>query len=220
MSSRRPTIVQETSSPDLGEFGDFPYDLEPLTLPMPSTEHKEFELKSPNQGMVRAFENSCRRLLIMSEMRSPLTQMEGLHPGEPRNRLFRFRWITGHQVSFIVWRLLAGSIAQLHQGRVSRNRVLEVMVHYVHGYCGMLLYTGSCSREIYEKLIRPSMFLHHPGFSGSWALDFAPVRELLRGRVPAWAECQDACELRRAVKLSQLIHNGVAAKLVPNGRSL
>jgi hypothetical protein len=80
----------------------------------------------------------------------------------------------------------------------------------------MLLYTGSCPQDTYHRVIRPSMALQHPGFSGSWARDFWPVRSLLRTGVPV----QPDSPLGRECALNLLIHEGIADKLVPSGRSL
>lgn len=213
----RSAAVKTLPHPDRWDFEGAPYVAEPLTMPDP--EEKGFESELSSSGASNVFEDACLRLLLMREMRDAPIE-KGLGSAGPDDSLFWFRWITGHQVSFIIWRLLAISITKLEQGREPRLDALKAMTHYVRGYCGMLLYTSSCSREIYQKLIRPSMYLQHQAFSGSWAPDFRPVRDLFRGRMPPWAESSDAAELRCAMKLSQLIHNGVAAKLVPDGRSL
>lgn len=60
------------------------------------------------------------------------------------------------------------------------------------------------------------MALQHPGFSGSWAPDFVPVRRLLRA---GGAEPPDT-PLGRECALNVLIHEGIADKLVPAGKSL
>lgn len=140
----------------------------------------------------------------------------------PDPRVHWFRWITGHQISFVIWRLLAQEMrtATLTEG-VRQANAIAAMSAYVRGYCAMLLYTGSCSREVYEELIRPSMFLAHPGFSGTWAPDFTAVRQVFRGRQLSWLGGGSVvAELRRAVAVSHLVHSGVAAKLVPAGGSL
>src|SRR5262249_31702357 len=81
------------------------------------------------------------------------------------------------------------------------------------------LYTASCTRDIYHRIIRSSMALHHPGFSGAWARDYGPVRALLRGRLPAaWDNRADA--LLHECTLNDAVHEGIAAKLVPDGPSL
>jgi L-tyrosine peroxygenase len=204
-------IVKELPPPGRWDFGGFPYGLEPLTLPTPDTADDTWD---PGSSYV---EDVCRRLLT-TELRSGTT--EGLDTFTPENELFWFRWITGHQVSFIIWQLMARVIRKVTRGEGPREDLLEEISHYARGYCGMLLYTSSCSRVVYETVIRPSMYLQHRGFSGSWAPDFRPVRDLFRGRRLPWTDTPEAAGLLRAIRLYQLIHNGVAAKLVPNGRSL
>ena len=84
----------------------------------------------------------------------------------------------------------------------------------------MLLYTGSCPRDLYSVLIRPSMRLRHRAFSGSWAPDYWPIRDLFRRRhLPAVSDV-DIGELVDAITLLHLVHDGVAARLVANGKSL
>ncbi|MBM0230759.1 hypothetical protein JNW91_02015 [Micromonospora sp. STR1_7] len=136
--------------------------------------------------------------------------------------MYWFRWITGHQIAFVMWRLLAQEMrtAALTDGARQADAV-TAMSSYVRGYCAMLLYTASCSRQIYATLIRPSMFLAHPGFSGTWASDFTAVRQVFRNRQLSWLGDEAVlAELRRAVAVYQLVHAGVATKLVPAGGSL
>lgn len=215
-----PTVAKGPAPADGRESGGPAYVVQPLTLPLPSTTDADVECEMPGLSSRHVLENACRRLFLISEMHHGHVEKAMRCPEEPGSGLFWFRWITGHQVSFILWQMLARASARVKQNGEPLSSSLQAITHYVRGYCAMLLYTGSCSREIYETLIRPSMSLHHRAFSGSWALDFAPVRDLFHGRPPPWAEGPDAAELRQAVKLSHLIHNGVAAKLVPNGRSL
>jgi hypothetical protein len=64
------------------------------------------------------------------------------------------------------------------------------------------------------------MRLRHRSFSGGWAPDYAPVRDLFRGRETRLNELPGADALSRAIELYRLVHDGVAAKLVPDGKSL
>jgi hypothetical protein len=98
----------------------------------------------------------------------------------------------------------------VNDDRRSPCQALNPVSRLVDGYSAMLLYTGSCPRSLYSALIRPSMRLRHPAFSGSWAPDYWPIRELFRGRQPAVD----------AITLLQTVHDGVAAKLVADGTSL
>lgn len=172
---------------------------EPLTMPMPDMADEPVAAQPSSE-----LDDACRRIL------RPAT---GSGPGSSPDELFWFRWITGHQVSFIIWRLMAQTT------EVSSESVAN-LAGYVRGYCAMLVYTSSCPPEVYQRLIRPSMSVRHPGFSGGWAPDYRPVRGVFRGRPSPWTEHPDAGELRRAVSLYQVVHSGIAAKLVPGGRSL
>ncbi|MDJ0344772.1 hypothetical protein QMK19_08185 [Streptomyces sp. H10-C2] len=194
------------------DFGGFGYGLEPLILPAVGDPDGPAEAV-PAEDYVE----SCRCLAAFGE-RGLLTPE--VQPCESREELFWFRWLTGHQVCFVVWRLIAQLVDDLSRGRRSADEVLPQISRYVDGYSAMLLYTGSCPPDLYNVLIRPSMRLRHRAFSGAWAPDYWPIRDLFRRRrLPGLAET-DAGELLDAIALLHLIHDGVAARLVPNGRSL
>ena len=108
-----------------------------------------------------------------------------VEPCEAADELFWFRWITGHQVCFVVWQLIAQLLDDVDRGRTSPDEALEPISRYVDSYSAMLLYTGSCPQETYRVVIRPSMRRRHPAFSGSWAPDYWPIRGLFRGRQPS-----------------------------------
>ncbi|TYK52413.1 L-tyrosine 3-hydroxylase [Actinomadura decatromicini] len=151
---------------------------------------------------------------------------EGAEAVPGAEELFWFRWITGHQVSFILWRLIGQLVhdASSHPaGSRSQDEVDSMLVsvrNYVRGYCAMLLYTATCPRGLYEDMIRPSMRLRHPSFSGSWAPDYWPIKDLLRGRRTALTETVEARELVEAIRVQRLVHEVIAARLVPDGQSL
>jgi hypothetical protein len=189
-------------------LGGFPYGLEPLTLPEPGT--------ADVGDRTRELLPACRQLLAAWQ------DPDALPPVDPAGsrEIYWFRWITGHQISCIIWQLMAQAGHRLEGEEHDRRDALEALTHYVRGYCAMLLYSGSCSLEIYHDWIRPSMYLQHRGFSGGWAPDYAPIRHLLRLRRWSSATMPEAMELRRAVRLHKTVHAGVAAKLVPNDRSL
>ncbi|MGW3116668.1 hypothetical protein ACWDBW_05830 [Streptomyces sp. NPDC001107] len=194
------------------DFGGFAYGLEPLVLPA---------VGDPDApaGKVPAghYAESCRRLAALGQ-RGLLTPE--VQPCESPDELFWFRWLTGHQVCFIVWRLIAQLVDDLNEGRRPADEVLPQISRYVDGYSAMLLYTGSCPPDLYNVLIRPSMRLRHRAFSGAWAPDYWPIRDLFRRRrLPGTADA-DAGELLDSITLLHLVHDGVAARLVTNGRSL
>ena len=193
-------------------FGGYAYGLEPLTLPNPRGPHdvpEHWDRQVPPTG---DFERACRLIRHADTPAPPAS--------EPAHELYWFRWITGHQVSFIVWALIARTVRDLRAGRVAPPTALAALRHYVRGYAAMLLYTSSCPRQVYHDLIRPSMYLQHRGFSGSWAPDYQPVRKLFKGKSFADPHSPEGVDLSRAVTLCQTVHNGVADKLVQDGRSL
>jgi hypothetical protein len=194
------------------DFGGFPYGLEPLTLPPAGTP----DLPMPDDNPA-AFGETCRRIDQVASRGVPDGAVERC---DAPDVLFSFRWIVGHQVSLVVWRMMALLIDGVVEGQIPRTAVIGPLCGYVRTYTAMLLYTGSCPRRTYHDVIRPRLRLQHPSFSGSWAPDYWPVRDLLRsGRLPL-ALSPESADLRQAIRLVQLVHDGVAAKLVPDGRSL
>ncbi|MGF0176753.1 hypothetical protein ACQF36_41745 [Streptomyces sp. Marseille-Q5077] len=213
-------LSAELRAPEGWTFADRPYGVEPLILPpaaVPDEEVERLRLHAAADSHLKAL---CPTLLGHGDY--PLSLVTQSASGGQHPRISWFRWVTGHQISFVIWRLLLQEMrtAALADGPRQANAI-ATMSQYVRGYCAMLLYTASCSRDVYETLIRPSMFLAHPGFSGTWAPDFAAVRQVFRGRQLTWpGSGSGTAELRRAVDLNRLVHAGVAAKLVPNGGSL
>jgi hypothetical protein len=197
------------------DFGGFAYGLEPLVLPAVGAPHAEHD---PAVAVPReAHAQICWRIRTLGE-RGLLTP-EVDRCDDP-DELFWFRWITGHQVCFVVWRLIAGLLDDLSQGRRTAAEVVGPISRYVDGYSAMLLYTGSCPPDLYGVLIRPSMRLRHRAFSGAWAPDYWPIRDLFRRKQLPNMSGADTGELVDAIKLLHLVHNGVAARLVTNGKSL
>ncbi|WKX68679.1 hypothetical protein [Streptomyces sp. XD-27] len=132
----------------------------------------------------RAFHEACRRIRQVAPGDPPLPR---LGAGAEPETVYWFRWVTGHQVSFVIWRLMAWLLDDLRAGRVARPAAVRSLTEYVRGYSAMLDYGSSCPREVYQSVIRPSMYRQHRGFSGSWAPDYRPVREVFRGT--SWASC-------------------------------
>uniref|UniRef100_UPI0038D25AB4 L-tyrosine 3-hydroxylase n=1 Tax=Streptomyces sclerotialus TaxID=1957 RepID=UPI0038D25AB4 len=210
MNTGTGTVLTELPDHGRWDFGDFPYGLEPLTLPEPGS------LEAADSGSVPAeFTLTCRHIAAIAAGGGPA---ERVQPADSEDRLYWFRWITGHQVTFILWQLLSRELARLPEEGPERDAALKAMTRYVRGYCAMLLYTGSMPRTVMGDVIRPSMFLQHPGFSGTWAPDHKPVQALFRGKkLPC---VRDSADLAQAVHVYQVIHAGIAARLVPSGRSL
>nr|WSZ19209.1 hypothetical protein OH837_40815 [Streptomyces canus] len=199
------------------EFGDFAYGLEPLT--MPPVGHA-----TVSSAVVPSALPPCNPDLVLFRLR---LLAEGGTPDLPdaftdptEDQLFWFRWITGHQITFLIWHLM-GEILERNTDREIPDRAsLARLETYAYGYCAMLLYTGSCPIDLYQSLIRPRMYLQHRSFSGTWASDFVPVRGLFRGRGVARGDAPEVAGLARAVDVHKTIHDGIAARLVPEGRSL
>ncbi|MGW0144963.1 hypothetical protein ACWDVU_05055 [Streptomyces sp. NPDC003333] len=194
------------------DFGGFAYATEPLVLPGVG------EPDGPaGDGPAVDYAGSCRHLAALGQRGLLIPEVA---PCESPEELFWFRWLTGHQVCFIVWRLIAQLVDDLAEGRRQAAEALPLISRYVDGYSAMLLYTGSCPPDLYNTLIRPSMRRRHRAFSGAWAPDYWPIRDLFRRRRLPGAADADAGELRESISLLHLVHDGVAARLVANGRSL
>jgi hypothetical protein len=207
------TTVDGSSTADLleaavTEYGGRPYGLEPLLLPV-------YPVHGDGDGGDVELTERYPELLgtgtggeSSSELRAP----------DSAEQLFWFRWITGHQLTFVLWQELGRRAAEASVAQDSRDGVPSA-ARLVRGYSAMLLYTASCTRDVYHRVIRPSMALHHPGFTGAWARDYGPVRTLLRGRLPAaWSGGADA--LLHESTLNDAVHEGIAGKLVPAAPSL
>ncbi|MFJ4822718.1 L-tyrosine 3-hydroxylase [Streptomyces bacillaris] len=215
MSSLEARRTDRTDLPlptaDDWEYGGYPYGIEPLTLPLASSSSPA--ARRPAVGSPPPWPDTWRG--PSSEF--PANAAVDLTDPLGVDRLFWFRWITGHQVTFVLWQLLASTLAESTATPLGEPRVAERARRYVRGYSLMLLYTSSCPRSVYDRLIRPHLALQHRHLSGAWARDFHPVRSLLRGRLPAGL---DDPALREECLLNQHIHEGIAAKLVPSGVSL
>jgi hypothetical protein len=185
------------------DYGDTVYGLEPLTLPAPGSRWAFGDASDAVEGHRRHREHEEHRTAI-----KPAAE-------EDLEALFWFRWITGHHISFILWQFLANCL----EGE-DLDGTEPGVAAYVRGYSASLLYTGSCTRETYNAVIRPSMYRVHPGFSGTWAADYAAVRGLFRRRrIPSLGPDEQA-RVKREVELSHQVHMGLASRLVPSGRSL
>lgn len=193
------------------DFGDFPYGLEPLTLP--DAGHRW----TRHRGDRSDLDAVSRELVAAAHERKLVTRPV---PSDDLERLFWFRWIVGHHISFIIWRLLADAVAKLSTLNGDLAGAARSVTRYVRGYSAMLLYTGSCTQQIYNATIRPSMYRLHDTFSGTWSADYPAVRSIFRGRRMPPTAPDEVESLRHEIHLSRQIHLGVASKLVTNGRSL
>ncbi|GAA1309874.1 hypothetical protein [Saccharothrix xinjiangensis] len=205
-------LVLLPPDPQGWDFGDYNYALEPLTLP-----HPHHPGAPPGALSTDDVQGAFLRL---AEQNS--TGLGALRTAaeDSRERLFWFRWITGHHISFILWRLIADALDRLAAGEDDPEELTATITHYVRGYGRALLYTGSVPRTVYTTVIRPGMHRHHTAFSGTWAPDYQPVRRLLRGHHRPHATNDATARLEQQVHSTRRLHLDVASKLVPSGRSL
>lgn len=200
------------------DFGDFPYGLEPLF--MPPAAHTGAGVERPPLLPPCDSQRICRELDALTGSGQTAADLDVV-PAPSHAQLFWFRWMTGHQVSFALWRLMGRVVEHVADPAAGpRPAALPELETYTHAYSAMLLYSSSCPRSLYQSLIRPALALQHRAFSGTWAPDFAQVRPLLRGRPLPWLRQADAVGLRAALDAQRMVHDSVAARLVPNGRSL
>ncbi|HEX8867574.1 MAG TPA: hypothetical protein VF821_18090, partial [Lentzea sp.] len=82
-----------------------------------------------------------------------------------------------------------------------------------------LLYSGNCTPEQYERILRPEMKATDPAFSGTWARDHERLPCLMRtlSRVHPGESTKPVTDSYYA---NRLVHIAVARRLVPDGASL
>ncbi|WP_410594775.1 hypothetical protein [Amycolatopsis sp. lyj-23] len=188
-----------------GDFGAYRWGLEPLFLPDPLGSDPR-----PSGGSAAATPDSPGR--------EAKTGQYPAHSGP--DEIYWFRWITGHQVTFLLWQFLARALERVGPGGAADGKTADAVERLTVACNAVLVYTGSCSRECYDRIIRPAMYRHHHGFSGSWSMDYRPVRRLLHTRQQAWLSHPDMAKVRAAANVNALVHNAIAARLVPGGPSL
>ncbi len=135
---------------------------------------------------------------------------------EPRT-LYWFRWITGHQTSFLLWTFLLLHIKQFQAGACSMDSLEKTGVALFKLYSGILVYTASTSIDVYQQIIRPFMMTYHPGFSGSWASDYALLKETMRQSL---RQESGFGKLGRAYMATNQIHGKIGKRLVGHSPSL
>ncbi|MFI2213258.1 L-tyrosine 3-hydroxylase [Streptomyces sp. NPDC020141] len=189
------------------EFGGHLYGLEPLALPPTRLPRPAGHAPGPLP----------ERLVP----HPPGRAVDGLPPTSESEveRLFWFRWITGHQTTFILWQLLAAVLDEARRPGADPDALARGARALVRGYSLMLLYSGSPPRPLYERVIRGPIARMHPNLSGSWARDYAGVRPLIRGKTRLGGE-REAAALAAECELNERVHRGIAARLVPSGVSL
>ncbi|KLO61808.1 L-tyrosine 3-hydroxylase [Dermacoccus sp. 147Ba] len=142
----------------------------------------------------------------------------GAEAPEDPERLFWFRWVMGHHVSLLTWRLMGDVLADVHQD-IPDSQHRQALCQYIDAYSVALVYTSTVPRAIYHSEIRRRMALQHPAFSGTWAGDYRPVARLMRGRA-SWLEDPSCADVADSVARNTAIHDYIADHLVPDGGSL
>ncbi|EME65656.1 hypothetical protein [Amycolatopsis decaplanina] len=142
---------------------------------------------------------------------APCAERLNLHPVPPppvqsEAEFAWYRWVLGHQGSFVTWRLLSSALDR---------RDLDEAAALFDAYSALLLYSGSCTRDVYATVVRPRMAARHPAMSGMWARDYRHINAQLAEVVPA-----PGSALKEAMKFNRLVHMTVAHRLVPAGGSL
>jgi L-tyrosine peroxygenase len=180
-------------------YGDYPYGLEPLVLPGPDEPWLEAGKHGFESGNV-----AYRPVPAGAEDVCPATRAW-------------FRWITGHQLSFLIWRFIASGCDLRYVASVDARAVSQL----VAGYSAALGFASFMSPGEYAGTVRPAMERTHRGFSGSWAPDYRPIRDLmLSPRRSAAALGAGADELIVRIRECHDVHREVANRLVPTKVSL
>jgi hypothetical protein len=193
-------------------FGAYRYGLEPLLLPQPDKIADVRPLSLAGQQ-----DRIADELQLLSEFTAGPPRPRLVAAPEYYDDVFWFRWITGHQTTFALWHLTGRVLRQISSGRTADA---EILVPLTDAYSALLLYSGSCTSDAYNRLIRPTMYRVHHSFSGSWAPDYAAVRPLFYKREPRLLPADLAAELQDAIQVNREVHTAVAARLVPGSESL
>jgi hypothetical protein len=206
---RRAVTVSTTtarSREDAWEFGGYPYALMPLVLPDPAARCRG--------GDITGVEEQLRLLTTEN------TAEHDIRP-DSVEQLYWFRWIIGNQAVSALWQVLddeLGLVLSDELPSAARNSAA-----LLDAYSVLLIYSGTPTRDVYRRLIRPAMALQHRSFSGRWAQDYVPVMvklQTLRATYRTRA-CPDVIAgLIAASRLNHRTHVAVAAKLVPGEDSL
>ena len=130
------------------------------------------------------------------------------------------RWINGHQLTFIAWRLAREVRDAFKAKLIGPHQAAHLLAACVDAYSRLLVYSGSCSISDYHQIIRPAMYRHNPAFSGTWAADYAPIRDVLRMNPESMVELGPNAMLHRVLSDNRAVHEYIANRLVPDGVSL
>lgn len=184
------------------------YSVESLILPDPGSALES----SADHGVWAAVSSAQSLLTALVDGDAPENEAQ-----PSVTELFWFRWIIGHQLCFLAWRLASEVQSAIESGRMERDVGEPLLVACVDGYTGLLIYSGSCPQDVYHDTIRPSLHQQHPAFSGTWSPDYQQVLRLFRGLEE---RAMESPLVSAAIKRHFRVHKFVAARLVPDGISL
>jgi hypothetical protein len=188
------------------EFGGHLYGLEPLALPARWAE------RDPGPGV--------QDWVSSAPWPGPDAVPDIMPASDSEvDRLVWFRWIVGHQTTFILWQLLAAVLDEAGRPGADQDELASAARSLVCGYSLMLLYAASSPEERYDRVIRDPMARQHPNLSGAWARDYTEIRPLIRGKA-ALGGPVEAAALADECALNEQVHQGIATRLVPSGVSL
>jgi len=97
---------------------------------------------------------------------------------------------------------------------ITREEAVRLAATAFDVYSALLLYTGSCTADVYASAIRPAMADADPAFSGRWASDYEPLPSLLR-EIRRIQSSRRLASLLRAVRPNQLVHMSIACRWYP-----
>lgn len=198
-------------------FGDYPYGLELLRLPPLDRLEEDQPGGDPASPLVAA-----------EALADALAAPAASGWGQPDlvERLFWFRWMVGHQLSFVLWRALgrvlrsAVTVLEAESGRDLDDELACRAVALTEGYSAVLVYSATCTRALYDDVIRRAMRLQHRSFSGQWSAEHAPLPRLatrLARAVPRGDSRPGARRVVEAYRENARVHTVVGRKLVPGG---
>ena len=139
-------------------------------------------------------------------------------------RLFWFRWIIGHHVSFICWVL----INKYLNDNINLNKLNDNKIKLNSDRCLLLLqllncmyiYSSTVLEEVYNVTTRKFMNLYCNGFSGTWAKDYAT----LKNTISKYCKLEEKKTYNQNIKAlfneSKIVHFAIANKLVKDRKSL
>ena len=214
-------MIAKASEPLLADaalFGDYPWGNEPLELPSDYPKPRPGSRGSKRGASDAWFESH-------PEFRPSKSPAYRLWRNPDPKVLHWFRWITGHQIVFLFWRALATYLQELANPErdARKERATKRAADLLRGYTCMLLYSGSCTQELYRSTYRVFMSLHHQAFSGKWAYEYSQIPKLFGEALKGLKACgrNDLFEaLVEVHRDNHLAHEAVAKYLVPDGPSL